>query len=207
MKNKKLLLSKVKESLTRKLQAGAMLLVVALMIFNTTGVKFVKADDNGTTTMSFEVTGGVLEILNVESTMAFNSITGSAGAVTVNALTGNVVLKDFRSAPAEFGFYANSNDMEGQTDSNYTISATNITAHTSTATIYNVLTFDNTSNGFNYQTDGGNMSVNIFMFESVHNAVGAVGINELQFNMTVNTDDLTTQTYQGTLFLTVIATS
>lgn len=202
MKNKKILLSKVKEDLTRRLQAVSMLLIVALMIFNTTGTRFVRAADNGTTTMTFDVTGGVLEILNVESTMAFSSIaSGTAGTST--AETGNIVLKDYRASPGEFGFYANSNDMEGQSDDNYTIDAANLVVFPSTATIYNIVTFNNAGTAFNSQPDNG-MDANILMFNSAHNAVGAVGINGLEFNMTVN-DQLIAQTYQGTLFLTVIA--
>lgn len=202
MKNKKLLLSKVKESLTRKLQAGAMLLVVVLMVFNTTGSRLIRADDNGTTTMTFTVSGGVLEILNVESTMAFNSIAAGISG-TVNAETGNIVLKDYRSSPDEFALYGNSNDMEGQTDDNYSIDAGNILVFPSTATIYNIVTFNNTGDGFNFQA-AANLDTNVFMFNANHGLVGAVGINGLEFNMTVN-DQLTAQAYQGTLFLTVIA--
>ncbi len=202
MKNKKLLLSKVKESLTRKLQAGAMLLIVALMIFNTTGTRLIKAADNGTTTMTFTVTGGVLEIFNTETTMAFNSIASGAGA-TVNGLTGNIVLKDYRDSPGEFGFYANANDMIGQSDDNFTIDAANVVVFPSTATIYNIATFNNSAGGFNSQPDN-EMDTNILMFNSAHNAVGIVGVNELQFNMTVN-GSLIAQAYQSTLFLTVLA--
>jgi len=201
MKNKTLL-SKAKENIARKIQTGAVLLVVALMIFNTNVTNFVSAANNDTTTMTFVVTGGVLEILNVETTMAFNSIaSGSTG--TVNAETGNIVIKDYRDGPGEFGFYSNASAMEGQADSIYTIPAYNISVHPSTATIYNIVTFNNLSNAFNYQPDN-TENGNILMFNSVHNAVGAVGVNALQFNMTVN-DQLTAQTYQGTLFLTVIA--
>ncbi len=201
MKNKTLL-SKAKENIAHKLQAGAILLVVALMIFNTNVTNFVSAANNDTTTMSLEITGGVLEILNAETTMAFNTIAaGSTG--TVNGITGNVVLKDYRSSPAQFGFYANSGIMTGGTDSNYTIPAYNTTVFPSTATIYNIATFNNTAAGFNSQPDN-TLNGNILMFNSAHNAVGVVGINALQFNMTVS-DELTAQTYTGTLFLTVLA--
>ena len=93
--------------------------------------------------------------------------------------------------------------MVGETDSNYTVPAVNITVFPSTATIFNVETFNNKSNAINYYATH-NLGANIGMFNSSHNAVGAVGINGLQLNATINAQ-LTAQTYSGSMLITVIA--
>jgi len=199
MKNKTLL-HKVKENVTHKLQAGLVLLVAVIMIFNTSN--FVVADNNDSTVLNMVVNAGVLEIVNLDATATFNSLDAGDNG-TVNTLLENGIIRDYRESPAEYTVYAYSAALAGQTDSNYEIPNTAITVHPDTATIVNVDQYD--TNSFGALADH-NLSVNSGMFNSTYNAVGAVAFNELQLNLYID-GSYPAQEYSGTMVVSVIADS
>lgn|GEM_PF-3745315 len=199
-----LLLSKIRQHVSRQMIVGGVLVVATLMIFNAGGLSFIPQDgfiaraaNNDAADLNIVVQAGVLEILNTDD-LTFSPAT-SGTASTESNLLNDVTIADYRDSPGAWTMWANCANLTNS-GSDY-INAANVVAYPADADITNVETFDIADVVAN---SSANLSTNQAMFNSGHNDTGIVRFDNWTFNVTIDST-LKADTYNGELKLTVVA--
>jgi len=197
MKQGDLLLSKVQKHIARQTLAGAVLLLVGVMVLNVNHRIYAETTNDVTTNVV--ITAGTIELTNLELALNFSS--GEAGtASTENAVHSKLVVHDASAGASVWSLYANANYL---TSTAQNIAAANITVYPSIASVYNLGQFNNESNAVGRGADGTNMDGNRKLFNSIHNLPGNFGYNGLLFNLTLGST-LAANTYTGSMTFTLI---
>lgn len=197
MKQGDLLLSKVQKHIAQRTLAGAVLLLVGVMVLNVNHLTHATTTNDIVTNVV--ITAGTLELYNVD--LALNFTAGDAGlASTENAVQDNVVIRDRSAGASLWTLYANANFMHGATAN---IAAANITMVPSVATVYNLGTFNKESNALGRGADATDMDGNRRLFNSIHNIAGNFAYNGLRFDLTLGAT-LPAGTYTGGMTMTLI---
>jgi hypothetical protein len=203
MKQGDLLLSKVQKHIARQTIAGAVLLLVGVMILNVN--HFAQAGTTNNIVTNLNVTAGALELYNVDLTMNFSSADVGV-ASTENAVQDNIVVRDRSAGASLWTLYANATAMQGLSSN---ISAYNITVVPSVATLYNLGTFNNQSNAVGRGADGStfaqsnNTALNVRLFNSIHNMAGNFAVNGIRYDITVGAS-LPAGVYNGSMTMTLM---
>lgn len=195
----KLLLSKAHQVVRQQLLAAGALVVLGLMFINALQIP-VLAANSGTSTLAVNVTAGVLEIVNVQTSMNFGSATAGDTNVLFENLD-NSTVRDFRASPAAWNLRGYSEPLVGVSQGSYQITNSSIWVWPGNATKANLETFNTEKIGNG--TNNSSLDANVLIFNSSHNAAGAVTFNNILFRLATNSS-LVAQDYQGVLTLVVI---
>jgi hypothetical protein len=195
-----LLINKAKGVVSKNLLGGAVFVLVGLMLFNT--VRMTNAGNSNTSNLNLNVTAGVLEILNADANVQFAATAqGTAANVTQNL--NSTTISDWRSTSNWFwDLNMYSQPLTGQTDSNYLVPNTLISAKSNGTTKTNVNAFDTAKlgNGVGERALNGD---NVY-FNAEDTSGGVVQIDDVLIKANLNAS-LIGQTYRGNLTLTVVA--
>ena len=209
-----LLLGKVVVSIRGRLISIGVLLVGGLMLFNVAamsgfnvnGLNFwglpllVRAANSDLTNLNVTIQAGSLEIVNVPADLQFAAGTAGTTGVSFNNLDDSTI-RDFRSSPVAWNLRAYSAELNNGISSDYNIANSSIALWPGNADKVNVASFDTgkVGNGTNNTT----LDANILVFNSSHNAVGAIRFDNLLFRLEIDAGQVA-QDLNGDLTLVVI---
>jgi len=210
-----LLLDKAQKKVRGHLAAGGVLLVGGLMLFNVAAMSgfnvngfdfwglpsLVRAANSNTTELNVTISAGTLEILNTPSGLIFAAGTAGVASESSNDLNGAVV-RDFRGTPTAWNLRAYSTILNNGTDDTYNISNASIEVYPTAATKVNVVSY-NTEKVGNGDGDAQTLDANVLVFNSSHNAVGAIQFDDLQFNLIIDAGQVA-QVLYGDMTIVVI---
>lgn len=212
--NHNLLLGKAQSVTRRHMIASGVLLISGLMLFNVTamsgfninGLNFwglptlVRAANSDTSNLNVTITAGVLEILNVPADLQFASGQAGVASASFNDLD-DTTIKDYRDTAVAWNLRAYSAQLNNGTSSGYNIANTAIAVWPGNATKTNVAEFntEKVGNGTNNTA----LNANILVFNSSHNAIGAIRFDNLLFRLAIDVNQVA-QNLNGALTLVVI---
>lgn len=208
------MLSRAKHTISRQVVAVGVFLVGGLMLFNAASMSgfnvaglgvwglpsLVRAANSDTSELNVTIAAGALEIVNVPTSLIFAGGTAGTASVSFNNLDDTTV-RDFRGTPVAWDLYAYSAILNNGSDDTYNIDNSAIAVWPGNATKVNVASFNTEKVGNG--TANSTLDANVLVFNSSHNAVGAIRFDNLLFRLEIDAGQVA-QVLYGDMTLVVI---